>query len=196
MSMEDLQSEATLMLNEVQNLCAATGIAMLFLDDELRVLRYTPLIPSSRSPPKRRSGARLVIADMTERKRAEESTVHGQKRLAAILDQLPIAVGVLDGNGDYILSNSSMHSLVQMQAAHVDAEKLKSCEVFTAEGVPVPPDQWPNARALRGEKLTPGIAFHWRDEHGQTQWYLVSAVPMTLDEDAQAPLSWPGYFQP
>jgi len=64
-----------------------------------------------------------------------------------------------------------------------DPEQKKRFQSWDADCRPLPPDQWPGARALRGEIVSPGIEFQYTDNDGSDVWMLVSAVPYRSEDD-------------
>ncbi|MFB6201818.1 MAG: GAF domain-containing protein [Halorhabdus sp.] len=100
-----------------------------------------------------------------ERARAEKALRESEARLSKILEQLPVGVGVLDADGNFELQNDRMEAVVA-------GDQLPSSD----------PEQWPGARALRGEDISDGIEFRLeRDE--PTRWMNVAAVPFREDGD-------------
>jgi PAS domain S-box-containing protein len=103
--------------------------------------------------------------------------------LSAILEQLPAAVGLIDKEGRFLLANSLMQKLLPPKIPSRDTAEMLRWQSVDADGKPVPPDQWPGARALRGENVSPGMEFIHFDEYGQETWRLVSAVPFRSPYD-------------
>ncbi|MEW4568287.1 PAS domain-containing protein [Tautonia sp. JC769] len=114
------------------------------------------------------AGYSKILRDTTDRKRAEA-------QLKAVIEQLPAGVGVVDPQGRFIVRNSAMRRLVADVIPSRD-EQTRWREVRGA-GQPVPRDQWPAARALRGERVEPGMEFAYADEGGAERHALISAVP-------------------
>src|SRR4029079_9512558 len=46
---------------------------------------------------------------------------------------------------------------------------------------PIPPEQWPGRRALRGETVVPGMEARYTDESGRELWMRLSAAPLRDD---------------
>ncbi|MHB0938506.1 MAG: PAS domain-containing protein [Armatimonadota bacterium] len=121
--------------------------------------------------------------EITERQRAEEERerlltqlANERQRLATILEQLPVGVGVTDTKGNFIISNALMREFVPERIPSRDAERVWHWHAVDAEGRPIPPEYWPGARALRGETV-PGMEFTYVDGTGQPSWRLVTAQP-------------------
>ena len=124
-------------------------------------------------------GARVTsdIEDWTDKALRDQ-----QKLLASVLDHLPLGVGVYDQHGDLIHSNPRMRD-------YVGFSRLPSCEpassqqwrAYDAEGLQIPPEAYPGARALRGEHVVTGIDFLYRDRDFRERWMRVSAVPFSWE---------------
>jgi PAS domain S-box-containing protein len=78
-----------------------------------------------------------------------------QEKLHAIIDHLDIGIGIADASGRMLSFNAEA---VRIHGFSNEAEMLEALrsdgEYFTArsmDNVPLPPEQWPRARALRGD---------------------------------------------
>ncbi|MFL6649245.1 MAG: PAS domain S-box protein [Sulfurifustaceae bacterium] len=119
--------------------------------------------------------ARLFPA--IEQLRIEKKLRENEARVTAILEQLPVGVGVVDANGRFQLSNQIMRRYLPDVIASRDPVQIGRWHAVDAEGRPIPPEEWPGPRALRGEAVSPGIEFVYADDDGRERWLLVSAVP-------------------
>jgi PAS domain S-box-containing protein len=128
-------------------------------------------------------GAVLVFRDISERRRAEKALQKSQRKLSTILEQIPDGVGVINRDGEFILSNSALRAYIPSTMPSTDPDRKKRFQSWDADCRPLPPDQWPGARALRGEIVSPGIEFQYTNDEGSDVWMLVSAVPYRLEDD-------------
>jgi len=128
-------------------------------------------------------GVVLVFRDVSERRRAEKALQMSQRKLSTILEQIPDGVGVINRDGEFILSNSALRAYIPSTMPSTDPERKKRFQSWDADYRPLPPDQWPGARALRGEIVSPGIEFQYTDNDGSDVWMLVSAVPYRSEDD-------------
>ena len=107
-----------------------------------------------------RDGTRLyqtAIVDLTERKRFEEKIQRSEERYRTLFDLVPVAAYVCDANGIIREYNRRACELWGREPAG-NGEEPRFCgsyKIYYLDGRPMPHDECPMARALRGEKLTP-----------------------------------------
>ncbi|MBD3346587.1 MAG: PAS domain S-box protein [Chitinivibrionales bacterium] len=121
--------------------------------------------------------------DVTKIKKAERILRENETLLASILEQLPLGIGVLDQEGRFILSNSITREFgLERYMPSRDPELKELWLAIDDEGRLLPPEQWPDARALRGETVRPGVEFVYTSRTGEDQWVKISAVPFRCDK--------------
>jgi PAS domain S-box-containing protein len=130
-------------------------------------------------------GVVLIFRDISARRRAEDLLRRSEGRLLAVLEQLPLGVGLLDRDGQIVLGNSVLRSYMPRRLPSRDPERIKRWQAFDVEGRPLPPDQWPGGRALRGETVGTGVEFLYTGEKGRQSWMLESAVPFQAADEGQ-----------
>ncbi|MBP0447257.1 PAS domain S-box protein [Roseomonas sp. SSH11] len=113
-----------------------------------------------------------------ERARAEA----GRARLAAVLEHLPVGVGITDRTGRVILSNRALRRFVGDVVPSVDPGLHASWIAHGPDGSQVGGENYAVACALRGEAVTPGIEFLHRPDGGQGHWTRIAAVPVREKE--------------
>lgn len=114
-----------------------------------------------------------VYFDVTARVRAEDELRKSENRLAAILERLPVAVGILDAKARWNMANERMRKLSPQTMPSRDANRRAAWRAVDG----VPPSEWPGARALRGEVVYPGILFTHTAVEGE-RYLRVSATPL------------------
>lgn len=101
----------------------------------------------------------IAIFDViTEQKNAELEILDGKAKLEAALASMTDAVFFCDTEGRFIQFNEAFASFHRFKSKKECARTLNESpeilEIFHENGEPVPLDQWPVARALRGETAT------------------------------------------
>ena len=123
--------------------------------------------------------------DVTARKRDAQALAGSQTGLAAILEHLPVAVGVLAYDGRLTLSNAPMRALAPGLMPWDGPVQQRAWRAVDGDGQPLPPDEWPGARALRGEAVPDGVELTLAGDDARERCVLVSAVPFRSPDDAR-----------
>jgi PAS domain S-box-containing protein len=122
----------------------------------------------------------LAIEDATDRDGAERRLRESERRLSEVLDQLPIGVGLFDAEGRFELKNPQLEGVMgDLIPSRHTAEGYR-WEAVDAAGRAVAPDDYPGARALRGEDARAPVDFR-RTDDGDQRWMRVTAAPLRRD---------------
>jgi PAS domain S-box-containing protein len=124
------------------------------------------------------SGWIASITDITDRKRTEEALRDSEARLSTFLEQLPIGVGAIDLEGQWTIRNAVMRSFANTTVPSRDAEGRARWRAFDSAGKPIPAQDWPGERALRGETVSPGMEMTYTTDAGTQIWTRVSSAPL------------------
>jgi hypothetical protein len=100
-----------------------------------------------------------VALDITERKRAEGRLHKSEARLSAILQQLPVGVGLFDRKGKFLLRGGLLGGLWGPMMPSRDSGQAQRWRSYDAQSHLLRPDDYPGERALRGETVLPGTDF-------------------------------------
>jgi len=122
-------------------------------------------------------GILCTFHETTQRVHAETALRESEVRLAAILDQLPVGVGLADQEGNITLGNQLLEQYALIKIPSRDPKQAGRWRAYTPEGQPLSPSDYPSARALRGETVVPGIDFIFTFPDGREAWTRVSAAP-------------------
>jgi signal transduction histidine kinase/DNA-binding response OmpR family regulator len=123
-----------------------------------------------------RVSARLDTARI--RRNAAKAVEASEARLTAVLQQLPVGVGVTDQSGRMVICNPGMRRYMPEVIPSRDPERMQRWRGWAPDGASLEPEQWPGARALRGETVVPGIEMSFVEDDGHETWTLVSTTPM------------------
>lgn len=132
-------------------------------------------------------GAVLTFADVTARKQAEEErerlTAEIERRAAeldATISSMADGVVICGPAGQIIRMNPAAQEALgnSLQGAGFPSgEWMKHLSIETADGEPIPPEDTPIARALRGEKIKGTLVVLHKSE-GKAAWVSTSAAPV------------------
>ncbi|WP_334187205.1 PAS domain S-box protein [Noviherbaspirillum sp.] len=119
------------------------------------------------------------VLDITHRKQAEEALRETQTWLSAIVEILPVGVGVVDVDGKIVLSNQEMNRYMPTRMMpSLDDARHGLWRAHHADGRPFAREDFPGARALRGERVVPGVEMRYVQDHNTAIWTQVAAVPI------------------
>jgi len=122
-----------------------------------------------------------VEMQLAERKKAEGALRESEALLSVFLERLPVGVGLFDPQGRWLVSNSLLRNLMSESIPSRDPENSWRWRTWEANGRLIPQSEWPGARALKGETVTPGLDFLYTSDSGQDIWMRVSSVPFRND---------------
>jgi PAS domain S-box-containing protein len=134
----------------------------------------------------------VILRDVTERARTEESLRASESRLLTIVENLTEGLAVSGIDGELLHFNRAaldMHGFVSLDDARRHLREFADIfELSTLDGTVLPLDQWPLARILRGENLR---GFEVSIRHIHADWRRVFSYGGTLvhDTDGQAMLA-------
>ncbi len=116
--------------------------------------------------------------EASARDSAERALRDERLLLASVLQNLPLGVGVYDRDGNLTHSNQVLRDYTRLnQLPSRQPEETRRWRGYDTRGRLIAPDDYPGARALRGERVMPGIDFLHEGSDGVERWLRVSAVP-------------------
>src|SRR6185369_7857239 len=92
-----------------------------------------------------------------ERRLVDLALRDSEARLTALLEQLPVGIGLTDREGRFLIRNSLMNNFVGDRLSSLDPVFAARWRAWDEDGRLLEPPEWPSARALRGEVVSPGI---------------------------------------
>ena len=118
-----------------------------------------------------------------ERRVAELALRNSESRLTALLEQLPVGIGLTDREGRFLIRNSLLNNFVGDRLSSLDPVFAARWRAWDEEGRLLDPSQWPSARALRGESVSPGVEMLYTGADGRQIWTRVLGVPFRDQAD-------------
>jgi PAS domain S-box-containing protein len=120
--------------------------------------------------------------NIDDRKRAEAALRASEARLAAAFESVPVGAAVVDLNGTAVISNTEYRRFLPTGVIPSrDPARCARWRAWDSQGQPLDPQQFPGARAIRGERVVPGQEMLYTDDDGREIWTNVATVP-TRDE--------------
>ena len=115
---------------------------------------------------------RVVLIDITERKRAEDAVLESQAKLKSALASMTDAVFISDTQGQFIDFNDAFATFYRFQNKDQCAKRFGEfsniLDVFMPSGELVPLERWAVPRALRGETVVNAEYILRRKDTGET----------------------------
>jgi PAS domain S-box-containing protein len=124
-------------------------------------------------------GVAALATGSSARDRAERAFDDQTILMMSMLDNVPLGIGVYDRNGDLTRSNQRLRDYVGLtRLPSVEPATSRHWRGYDADNRPILPDDYPGARALRGDYVTPGIDFLYGERNAPGRWMRISAVPL------------------
>lgn len=118
-----------------------------------------------------------------ERHLADLALRHSEARLTALLEQLPVGIGLTDRDGRFLIRNSLLNNFVGDRLSSLDPVFAARWRAGDKDGRLLDPSEWPSARALRGESVSPGCEMLYTGASGKQIWTRVLSVPFRDQAD-------------
>ena len=122
----------------------------------------------------------------TDRHLANVALRQSEARLTALLEQLPVGIGLTDREGRFLIRNSLLNNFVGDKLSSLDPVRRARWRGWDEEGRLLDPSEWPSARAMRGESVSPGYEMLYTAEDGRQIWTRVLSVPFRDQTDELA----------
>lgn len=118
-------------------------------------------------------------ADAFERSDAEKALRQSEARLSAALDSVPVGLAVMNAEGQSLISNAEFgRFLPSGLLPSRDPQGPSRWRGWDACGAPLAPQDFPGARALRGERVVPGQDMLFTNVDGKEIWTNVATAPV------------------
>ncbi len=109
--------------------------------------------------------------DVTARKRVEAALRESEARLKLAFRTLPVGIAIVDAAGKTVTANDEMRRYMPTgRIPSRDPERSANWRGWDADGRVVRPEDFPAARALRGEAISSGMQMLYLDDSGAEIW--------------------------
>lgn len=114
-----------------------------------------------------------------ERARSEAALGASEQRLALAFGALPVGIAIVNAAGELVTINEEMRRFLPTgRLPSLDPERSGRWQSWDADGRSVRPENFPSARALRGEAASSGVQMLYRDDSNVEVWTEVKSVPL------------------
>lgn len=121
----------------------------------------------------------VLFTDVTERRRSDRALRESEARLTALVSAVPTAISLIDIEGRIIYSNKEMQHYVPFgKIASTEGGAFENWQAWDQDGGFIDGENFPGARALRGEPVVPGVEMLFTHANGNKTWTRVAAVPV------------------
>ncbi|NEU58992.1 PAS domain-containing protein [Halorussus sp. MSC15.2] len=122
----------------------------------------------------------LIVQDITERIEREQALRKNKNQLRALVELLPVAVFVAEADGRIVEWNEAAEEIWGGEVA--ESESVAEYEEYDGwwadTGEPLDPEDWPLARALRGEEVTDPAVVEIEGFDGERRTVLNHGMPV------------------
>ncbi len=118
-----------------------------------------------------------------QRRLADDAMRHSESRLTALLEQLPVGIGLTDREGRFLISNLLLKNFIGDRLSSLDPVLSARWRAWDDDGRLLDPSEWPSSRALRGESVSPGVEMLYTGPDGRQIWTRVLSVPFRDQTD-------------
>ncbi len=115
-------------------------------------------------------------------KQAEDALRESEGLLSAVMQQLPVGLGLMNTSGQWIVSNPLMEKLVPEGIPSSVPQEISRWSAFDSDHKPIPPENWPGQSALRGQTVHQ-TEMLFIDGDNRERWMRVSAAPLRDNSD-------------
>lgn len=148
--------------------------------DQVRhwIENYYPVAAPGQPP----LGVGVVVIDVTAIKHTAAALHETERKLATLVDLLPIGISILDADKRVVYVNPELERILGMPRAALFAGSYLGREYLRADGTPMPSQEFPSLRALAEQRTVSNIETGIIKEDGSVTWTSSSAVPVVFPD--------------
>jgi len=118
-----------------------------------------------------------LLADITERKQAQDSLRENREKLQTLFDLSPVGISLVAGSNTVLDVNPALQKILGLSEEDIYAGAYRSRRYLRGDGAPMRPEDFPSARALAEQRVIKDVEIGIVTETGETIWSSVSAAP-------------------
>ena len=115
-----------------------------------------------------------------DRDRAEAELTRSKAQLERVLDTSPVAIMEVDATGAITYANRAAGDMLHLSGSEIEGRRYDApaWEITTPDGVPIPDEDLPAARALRGESVRDYVHAVHHERTGERVVLSVNTTPL------------------
>ena len=113
--------------------------------------------------------------------RSEAALRESEAKLAVVTAHAPVGIGLFDREGRWTFKNPILSELCGAFIPSRDPTMSAVWKAVNEAGRPVPPEDWPANRVIRGEEEAPDV-YMCASNRGEIRWLRISAAPVPNSE--------------
>jgi PAS domain S-box-containing protein len=131
------------------------------------------------NPGNDRQNVLVVAREITQRKHQQAELEERENRLHILFKLLPVGVGIVDNNRNFLMINPGMSSALHLSPSEVILGLHKGRVCMDSSGNPLQHDMYPSVIAINEHKAIHEFEMCFYLEDGSLIWNSVSAAPLT-----------------
>lgn len=126
-------------------------------------------------------GLARAIRYAIERQRSDEALRESEAKLRILFNLLPVGVSVLDRERNIVEANPAQERILRLAGDGLNQKEYLQRRYLRADGTPMPPEEFPSARALAENRVIEDVEIGIVTAAGDSIWTNVSAAPVGLN---------------
>lgn len=154
-----------------------TGEPVRFMNEAQTLGRWFDVYACQIGEPLSRRVA-VLLRNITERKRTEETLQDSERHLRSVIDALPVAIYTTNANGRLTHFNQAAVEFYGLTPKLGTDHWSISCKLFRTDGTPLPYDECPMALALKYNQPIYGAEAIAERPDGERVWFKAHPTPL------------------